>query len=755
MQFLVALAGWFVACAAIPDSAGTSFIFGYVRDANWNITNQVLSVTVLNGNSVDCNFTIKYRDSYDEEKSPLQTRTFNVPTANMIEVLVPSWYGWQYDSGGMQVDTGPKQLISALSTCPVTLIANNYDNTTFQGDSYLVLPSTWARSGYVYAFTLPPASNDVTNPGNQHISIIPTQKDVNGTLTIFGSDPLTFTAKPDGATTYFVTKTPRQQPYTYHIQADGPILILAGVTCAGSYRACDHAAFMPQPLPSSACYQNPTLNENHPACITITNGFYVDVSAWCSTIQKSEVDMVYWWMVMGIHQHLVRLSELVNENRLLFFSHVTGAPSDRLVQVVLGILPDPNWKRPRGRKLFLGGHAFSLVFANNVKRLRISYLSYSSCIDYDHRLKVTGSRGTISKEFLLSPTKQTSLLSFDASFGGGVNMHSETSTVHVTRYHDFSATGKQGAFIDAVPSISQFITGNSTFYTRNDNDLIEVICVVAVCTSSTIDGVPMFSLDKNYTTIGMIDGVNYYALSIIVPDKGFHIIHSGANGTYSYYVVGQNQSGMYGYIGGVNMPKIDLLPTTTSSSTTTGGTTTTIQRSLPTQPVTLSKSSPTSTIVPTTTRYNTRPPPAASSSTTRVTKSTTRQRSITSSSTATVSTKSTATSDGVRSTLRIQTSSIPTLTSRVTPSKGVKTSHSTTQSTSQPVKVPSSVTPAASTPQPSTATNTKPQWTTMGTRKTTYTSIQTTMTTFTTITSYKHLPTYAATLLIVCLRLLW
>ncbi|ETN82610.1 hypothetical protein NECAME_01895 [Necator americanus] len=469
MQFLVALAGWFVACAAIPDSAGTSFIFGYVRDANWNITNQVLSVTVLNGNSVDCNFTIKYRDSYDEEKSPLQTRTFNVPTANMIEVLVPSWYGWQYDSGGMQVDTGPKQLISALSTCPVTLIANNYDNTTFQGDSYLVLPSTWARSGYVYAFTLPPASNDVTNPGNQHISIIPTQKDVNGTLTIFGSDPLTFTAKPDGATTYFVTKTPRQQPYTYHIQADGPILVLAGVTCAGSYRACDHAAFMPQPLPSSAihfnlvlpaCYQNPTLNENHPACITITNGFYVDVSAWCSTIQK---------------------------------------------------------------------------------------------------LKVTGSRGTISKEFLLSPTKQTSLLSFDASFGGGVNMHSETSAVHVTRYHDFSATGKQGAFIDAVPSISQFITGNSTFYTRNDNDLIEVICVVAVCTSSTIDGVPMFSLDKNYTTIGMIGGVNYYALSIIVPDKGFHIIHSGANGTYSYYVVGQNQSGMYGYIGGVNRPNEVIL----------------------------------------------------------------------------------------------------------------------------------------------------------------------------------------------------
>ncbi|KIH56156.1 hypothetical protein ANCDUO_13667 [Ancylostoma duodenale] len=131
-------------------------------------------------------------------------------------------------------------------------------------------------------------------------------------------------------------------------------------------------------------------------------------------------------------------------------------------------------------------------------------------------------------------------------------MHAETAPVHITRYHDLSTHGRQGAFIDAVASISQFIAGDSTFYTRNDNDLVEVVCVVSVCMSSTVDGTPLFSLDKNYTTVGLIDGVNYYAMSVIIPKKGFHLIQSGTDGTYAYYVVGQDQKAMYGYIGGIN-----------------------------------------------------------------------------------------------------------------------------------------------------------------------------------------------------------
>ncbi|KAK6763395.1 hypothetical protein RB195_023918 [Necator americanus] len=38
------------------------------------------------------------------------------------------------------------------------------------------------------------------------------------------------------------------------------------------------------------------------------------------------------------------------ENRPRFFGHVMRRPSNRLVQVVLRMLPDPNWKTSIGRK---------------------------------------------------------------------------------------------------------------------------------------------------------------------------------------------------------------------------------------------------------------------------------------------------------------------------------------------------------------------------------------------------------------------
>ncbi|KAK6755723.1 hypothetical protein RB195_014237 [Necator americanus] len=54
--------------------------------------------------------------------------------------------------------------------------------------------------------------------------------------------------------------------------------------------------------------------------------------------------MVYW------RHYLARPSEVVMENRLRFFGHVMRMLSDRLVQVVLKMLPHANWKRPPGRK---------------------------------------------------------------------------------------------------------------------------------------------------------------------------------------------------------------------------------------------------------------------------------------------------------------------------------------------------------------------------------------------------------------------
>ncbi|WKY15384.1 hypothetical protein Q1695_000677 [Nippostrongylus brasiliensis] len=441
-------------CSCIPDSVGTSFIFGFIRDAQPTSQTQTLSATVLNGNTGSCVFTLAYRDDYDETKNPLKYSTTTVPSMSSAEVSIPSWYGWQYDSPGMQVESGPHQLLTANSTCPVTVIANNYDSTTGQGDSFLVLPTTWAKAGPVFAFTLPPSNNDATNPGYQHISIIPTVKDVSGTLTVMGSSSLPFKAKfGDQPTSYFAKKTPQNEPHTYHVQADGPILLVAGVTCAGNYQHCDHASYMPQPLPTSACTDKPSLYDDHAAYTRITNGYYIDVPSTCST----------------------------NQN-----------------------------------------------------------------------VTVYGNRATTWQNTPVSVTQQMPLRVFGPSFGEAITIHAETAPVHVTRYYDQSKNNKQGAFIDIVASISQFITGNSTFYTRNENDMIEVVCDINVCPFATIDGTLLMAHDKNFTNTGPIMGINYYTFSVIVPKKGFHYFGSSNTGLYSYYVIGQATNAAYGYIGPIN-----------------------------------------------------------------------------------------------------------------------------------------------------------------------------------------------------------
>ncbi|VDP05941.1 unnamed protein product [Heligmosomoides polygyrus] len=127
-----------------------------------------------------------------------------------------------------------------------------------------------------------------------------------------------------------------------------------------------------------------------------------------------------------------------------------------------------------------------------------------------------------------------------------------TAALHVTRYYDQSRSAKQGAFIDAVASISQFITENSTFYTRNDNDVLEVVCDIGFCPFATVDGKALMSHDKNFTTTGSIHGQNFYTMSVTIPNKGFHSIQSTKTGMYSYYVLGQAANATYGYMGAIN-----------------------------------------------------------------------------------------------------------------------------------------------------------------------------------------------------------
>ncbi|KAK6031555.1 hypothetical protein OSTOST_02289 [Ostertagia ostertagi] len=85
-------------------------------------------------------------------------------------------------------------------------------------------------------------------------------------------------------TSYFAKKTPQTDPHTYRVEANGPLLLLAGVTCAGNFKACDHAAFMPHPLPTPECYEKAYLDDDHPA--VRKNGFYLDVPSACTSTQN-------------------------------------------------------------------------------------------------------------------------------------------------------------------------------------------------------------------------------------------------------------------------------------------------------------------------------------------------------------------------------------------------------------------------------------------------------------------------------------
>ncbi|KAK6738010.1 hypothetical protein RB195_020230 [Necator americanus] len=59
-----------------------------------------------------------------------------------------------------------------------------------------------------------------------------------------------------------------------------------------------------------------------------------------------EVHMMYRRMTRRKHKHLAPPFDVETENRLYFSSHVKRRPSDRPIQAVLSMLPDPNWKRP-------------------------------------------------------------------------------------------------------------------------------------------------------------------------------------------------------------------------------------------------------------------------------------------------------------------------------------------------------------------------------------------------------------------------
>ncbi|CAI2357036.1 unnamed protein product [Caenorhabditis sp. 36 PRJEB53466] len=281
---LVALLA-FCAAASAVDTEGTNFVFAFVRNANNNITNQVLSATVLNRNSEDCKFTLTYRPDY-HKTTPAENITQTVPSLSAINVDIPSWYGWDYAGNNVQDDVF--LTLTGYSTCLVTVLANNYDNVTQQGDTYLVLPATWGSQSFT--FSLPPAVISLDQQYEQ-VFVLPTS---DGTTQVIFSEigntqsVFYFNATyGDSPAVYVGASTPDSRPRTYHVITDKPVLIVAGVTCAGvDANTCDHVAYMPHPPAASDCYAYDYYDDDHISYLPTTSQFFTDIPGTCLVRQN-------------------------------------------------------------------------------------------------------------------------------------------------------------------------------------------------------------------------------------------------------------------------------------------------------------------------------------------------------------------------------------------------------------------------------------------------------------------------------------
>ncbi|EGT30323.1 hypothetical protein CAEBREN_15151 [Caenorhabditis brenneri] len=271
----------FCTTAIALDSEGTNFVWAFVRNANAaNISNQVLTATVISQNALNCKFTLTYRPDY-HKSTPPENITQTILPMTAIEVEIPNWYGWNYAGANVQDDV--YLTLMGYSTCPVTVLANNIDSLTGQGDTFMVLPTNWGSKSFT--FSLPPAVIS-TDQQYEQIFVLPTTEGVTrvnvveiGNAQSIYSFNVTYGNAP---AVYIGARTPDKRPRTYHVTSDKDVLIVAGVTCAGAdVNSCDHVAYMPHPPPASDCYPYDYYDDDHMAYLPTTSQFFADIPGTC------------------------------------------------------------------------------------------------------------------------------------------------------------------------------------------------------------------------------------------------------------------------------------------------------------------------------------------------------------------------------------------------------------------------------------------------------------------------------------------
>ncbi len=150
----------------------------------------------------------------------------------------------------------------------------------------------------------------------------------------------------------------------------------------------------------------------------------------------------------------------------------------------------------------------------------------------------------------------------------------------------YAGTNEAGnKFMTGVPSKEQFITGSCMFSTLipssfdwgTINEFLNLITVGDVSGSMQLNGAP---INQQWAQIG---STGYYYTRVKIPKAGnYTISSSNPSAKFSPIVYGYAFGMGYGYVCGMNLPRVKITTTTSTTTTTTPSTTMTTPATTPT-----------------------------------------------------------------------------------------------------------------------------------------------------------------------------
>uniref|UniRef100_A0A914VQX0 IgGFc-binding protein N-terminal domain-containing protein n=1 Tax=Plectus sambesii TaxID=2011161 RepID=A0A914VQX0_9BILA len=183
----------------------------------------------------------------------------------------------------------PESSFRIQSNAPISVFATSTSLDGSSGDTYLVLPTTMLKTTYVVAGA---DQVNLSNYGSRHVVyFIATQDSTEFHVTMMRNGAVSqgFEEFDAGGMCSFITAG----AYTVIVTTTKPIAVVVGTDCF-SYAegACDHQAYMPQPLPLDCYTVDGSFFDSHPVPNQLprTNKYFVASIYGCNTTYDYTTD---------------------------------------------------------------------------------------------------------------------------------------------------------------------------------------------------------------------------------------------------------------------------------------------------------------------------------------------------------------------------------------------------------------------------------------------------------------------------------